>query len=51
MSQVECPHCNQSFEVNPASLMGKVKSEAKTIAARENAKKKRPGRKAKEVLK
>jgi hypothetical protein len=58
MSLVECPHCYQSFEVNHASELGKIKSNARNKANAENAKKPRPGakgkakpRKAKEVAK
>lgn len=39
---VKCPHCGEEIEVNPASIMGSKKSEAKTAAVRENAKKPRP---------
>lgn len=41
----QCPHCGG--EINPASLMGKASSEAKAVAARENARKPRPGAKGK----
>jgi hypothetical protein len=34
---MNCPHCGR--EINAASLMGAVKSKAKTRAARENGKK------------
>jgi hypothetical protein len=34
---MKCPHCQK--EINVGALIGSVKSEAKTRAARENAKK------------
>lgn len=34
---MKCPHCGE--EINVGSLLGSVKSEAKTAAARANAKK------------
>lgn len=48
--KVCCPNCSQVVVIDDAAvkkygatLMGKVKSEAKTAAVRENAKKPRPG--------
>ena len=34
---MNCPNCG--IEINPAKVMGAAKSEAKTLAARENGKK------------
>jgi hypothetical protein len=34
---MKCPHCGK--EINPASIMGRVKSEKKAAASRENGKK------------
>lgn len=33
-----CPNCHTTHDINAASLMGSVSSEAKAAAARENAK-------------
>ena len=35
---IKCPHCGKEVEVNPASLMGSVKTEAKKRSSRENGK-------------
>lgn len=42
-----CPHCNKDIRLDPAAIMGRKKSEAKTVAARINAKLPRPGAKGK----
>ena len=34
---MKCPHCGK--EINPASLLGQIKTEKKATAARENGKK------------
>lgn len=36
---VLCPHCSKLHRINPAALLGSMKSEAKTRAARLNGKK------------
>ena len=33
---MKCPHCGK--EINPASLLGQIKSEKKSAASRENGK-------------
>lgn len=36
---VLCPHCNKRHRINPAAMLGSIKSEAKARAARLNGKK------------
>lgn len=37
--KIHCPHCHKHHDINPAALLGSMKSERKTKAARANGKK------------
>jgi len=37
--KIKCPKCKQPISVNPARLLGSIKSKAKAKASRENGKK------------
>ena len=54
---IRCPFCKTQMDASIGAMLGSIKSEAKTLAARANAKKPRPNakgkkkpRKAKEVV-
>lgn len=42
-----CPSCGEEIEINIGALIGAARSDAKTAAARENAKQPRPNARGK----